>query len=159
DLSPHPNCERYNGDPCILTANEVRQLMGTATIDGTEQADDVNFADEPEPSCSPAPTPGCTDPNRLDAEVAANRPVVSPLAETRSYPAQKGFDEFYGYGRVNEVKAVEAVDQGIVPPEAEITSPAWYSQVDPAQASADVRGQVYARGHTYTCKVYVAPGS
>jgi hypothetical protein len=158
-LSPHPNCERFNGDPCILTANEVRQLMATATIDGTEQADDVNFATEPEPSCSPAPSPGCTDPNRLESEVAANRPVVSPLAETRSYPAQKGFDEFYGYGRVNEVKAVEAVDQGIVPPEAEITSPAWYSQVDPAQASADVRGQVYARGHTYSCKVYVAPGS
>ena len=105
------------------------------------------------------PAPGCTDPNRLSAEVAANRPVASPLAESRSYPARKGYDEFYGYGRVNMVKAIEAADDGVMPPEAEITSPEWYSQVDPAQATAQVSGHVYARGHSYSCKVYVAPGS
>jgi Subtilase family len=158
-LSPAPNCERVDGSACILTANEVRQLMASGSIDGTGQVDDVNFATEPEPSCSPAPSPGCTDPNRLFADVEANRPVVSPLAETRSYPAQKGFDEFYGYGRANEVKAVEAADAGTVLPEAEITSPAWYAQIDPAQPTAEIRGQVYARGHSYSCKVFVAPGS
>ena len=159
DLSAAPNCERASGQACILTVNEVRQLMATGSINGTEQVDDVNFATEPEPSCNPAPTPGCTDPNRLFADVNANRPVVSPLAETKSYPARKGFDEFYGYGRVNMVKAIEATSGGTIPPEAEITSPHWYSQVDPAQATAEVRGHVYARGHTYSCKVYVAPGS
>jgi Subtilase family len=158
-LQPAPNCERASGDPCILTANEVRQIMATGTIDGTEQADDVNFATQPEQSCTPVPAPGCTDPNRLSADVAANRPVASPLVETRSYPARKGFDEFYGYGRVNMVKAIEAADDGVMPPEAEITSPEWYSQVDPAQATAQVSGHVYARGHAYSCKVYVAPGS
>ena len=158
-LSPAPNCERTNGDPCILTANEVRQLMASGTIDGTEQVDDVNFATQPESSCNPVPTPGCTDPNRLFADVNANRPVVSPLVETKSYPARKGFDEFYGQGRVNMVKAVEATDDGTILPEAEITSPEWYTQVDPAKPTAEIRGQVYARGHTYNCKVYVAPGS
>jgi hypothetical protein len=158
-LSPHPNCERANGQPCILTANEVRQIMATGTIEGTPQADDVNFATQPESACNPTPSPGCTDPNRLDADVAANRPVVSPLANTRSYPARKGFDEFYGYGRVNMVKAVEVADGGGLPPEAEITSPDWYAQVDPSKPAVDVRGQVYARGHTYSCAVYVAPGS
>lgn len=158
-LSPAPNCERANGQPCILTANEVRQLMASGAIESTSQIDDVNFATEPEPSCRPAPTPGCTDPNRLFPDTTANRPVVSPLAETKSYPARKGFDEFYGEGRVNTVKAVEAVDGGTVLPEAEITSPEWYTQIDPAQPTAEIRGQVYARGHPYRCNVYVAPGS
>jgi hypothetical protein len=157
-LSPNPNCERYNGDPCVITANEVRQIMASGTIDATSQADDINFATQPEPSCTP-PVPGCTDPNALFADTAANRPEPSPIATTKSYPARKGFDEFYGWGRVNMVKAVEAARAGTIPPEAEITSPGWYTQVDPAQASFDVRGQVYARGHAYSCKVYVAPGS
>src|SRR5207302_10532110 len=70
------DCTRTDGTPCVITANEVRQLMGSGTIapgagDGTQpadagnggQADDVNFAAQPEPSCSPAPLPSCTDPN------------------------------------------------------------------------------------------------
>jgi hypothetical protein len=157
-LSPAPNCERTNGQPCILTANEVRQAIATGSINGVDQADDVNFATQPEPTCNP-PTPGCTDPNRLFPDTIANRPVVSPLAQTKSYPARKGFDEFYGYGRVNMVKAIQSIDNGTVLPEAEITSPDWYTQIDPAKPTADIRGQVYARGHSYRCKVYVAPGS
>jgi hypothetical protein len=158
-LSPAPNCERYNGDACLITPNEVRQLMASGTIDATEQADDVNFATQPEPSCAPVPAPGCTDPNSLEADTTANRPEPSPIATTKSYPARKGFDEFYGYGRVNMVKAIEAARSGLMPPEAEITSPDWYTQVDPANPSVDISGQVYGRGHTYACKVYAAPGS
>ena len=66
---------------------------------------------------------------------------------------------FYGEGRVNMVKAVDAVDSPSVPPEAEISSPEWYAHVDPGQPTVAVHGQVYARGHAYSCKVYVAPGS
>ena len=163
-LDPHPNCERSNGSPCPLSANEVRQLMASGAINGVGQADDVNFLQTatgtplPEPSCTP-PTPACTDPNNLFAPVQANRPVVSPVATTKSYPARGGFDEFYGYGRVNMVKAEEAAAAAKIPPEAEITSPNWYSQVDPTQASVAIDGQVYARGHSYSCTVLVAPGS
>src|SRR5207244_1956465 len=91
-LSPHPNCQRANGQPCILSVDEIRQLMASGTIDATSQADDVNFATQPEPSCSP-PTPGCTDPSALFANANANRPVASPVATTKSYPARKGYDE------------------------------------------------------------------
>src|SRR5205085_1742206 len=157
-LSPHPNCERANGQPCILSVDEIRQLMASGTIDSTPQADDVNFATQPESSCSP-PTPGCTDPSALFANANANRPVASPVATTKSYPARKGYDEFYGYGRANMVKSVGAANAGTIPPEAEISSPEWYQQIDPARASFDVQGLVYARGNAYTCKVYVAPGS
>jgi hypothetical protein len=158
-IGSHPNCERIGGDPCVLSVNEVRQMMASGTLDNEELVDDINFATQPEASCRPLPTPTCTDPNRLSADAAANRPVVSPLAESRSYPARKGFDEFYGYGRINMVKEMIAVDQGDIPPEAEITSPEWYAHVDPSQPTVTVSGQVYARGQPYTCKVYVAPGS
>jgi hypothetical protein len=157
-LSPHPNCQRVNGQPCILSANEVRQLMASGGVNGVKEVDDVSFTTQPEPSCTP-PTPGCTDPNALFANANANRPAPSPLVSTKSYPARKGFDEFYGYGRANLATAESTTAAGTILPEAEITSPDWYAQVDPNQASADVKGQVFARNAPYRCTVLVAPGS
>ena len=159
DLASHPTCRLANGDPCVLSVNEVRQLMASGSVDAVEQVDDINFATQPELSCHPLPLPGCTDKNRLFTDTNLNRPMVSPLATTKSYPARKGYDEYYGYGRVNMVKAIEAVDAGTLPPEAEITSPEWYEHVDPTQPTVTVRGDVYARGSGYTCRVEVAPGS
>jgi subtilase family protein len=159
DLDPHPNCELTSGDPCPLTANEVRQLMASGTVNTQLFADDINFATQPEPSCTPVPAPGCTDKNRLFTDANANRPVASPLAESKSYPARKDFDEYYGYGRANTQKSAGAAVVGTIPPEAEITSPEWYAHVDPNQPTAAIRGEVYARGATYTCRVEVAPGS
>ncbi len=172
-LSGYPDtseCELTSGKPCVITPNEVRQLMATGTIAGTPQADDIDFAGSPagsanEPSCSPAPTPGCTDPNgALQAQVDSNRVVVPP-AIFESYPARRGPDQFYGFGRVNMYRAVSAVlsspaspAQSKIPPEAEITSPQWFEQVDSNRSSVDVDGQVYARGTSYTCEVLVAPG-
>jgi hypothetical protein len=159
NLANHPTCTRVNGDPCVLSVNEVRQLMATGTINGVLQVDDVNFATQPEAACYPAPAPGCTDKNRLFADAAANRPSPSPLAETRSYPARKGYDEYYGYGRANMDKVLDATDAGTVPPEAEITSPEWYAQIDPSQPTVAIEGQVFARSQPYTCRVEIAPGS
>jgi hypothetical protein len=171
-LSASTSCKRADGSRCPITANEVRQLMASGSVasrgaadGGPAQSDDVNFAsgDAPsplEPSCSPTPAPGCTDPNgALTALVAGNRPVVSPLADTRSYPARRGPDQFYGWGRVNARKAVQAVHDGAVPPQVEITSPEWFAQVDPSQSGFDVSGHIEARGGTYTCQVLIAPGS
>jgi hypothetical protein len=158
-LDPHPTCELVSGDPCPLSVNEVRQLMASGTINSVLQADDINFATQPEPSCTPVPLPGCTDKNRLFADVNANRPVPSPLVTTKSYPARKDFDEYYGYGRSNMVKTTDAVAAGTIPPEAEITSPEWYAHVDPTQPTVNIRGDVYARGGSYSCRVEVAPGS
>jgi len=72
------------------------------------------------------------------------------------YPARKGFDEFYGYGRLNAYKAVSAAAHGTIPPEAEITAPDWFQQIDPAQSSFALSGYVSARG-PYRCEVDVAP--
>ncbi len=177
-LEPSDDCTRVNGDPCVITANEVRQLMASGTIDGTGQADDVDFFKgplSPEPDCTP-PVAGCTDPytaaNILGLSTV--RPVVFPpplgvLAPSRSYPARAGHDQFYGYGRVNAAKAVGALVRGdlgdssvksLIPPEVEITSPQWYDQIDPSAASFDVTGHVSARSGSGSCsyQVLVAPG-
>src|SRR6266545_2774206 len=116
-----------------------------------------------EPSCTP-PVPNCTDPNgALQTQVNANRqPPGFPAS--RSYPARKGPDQFYGWGRVNMQNAVSAVFDRVgsraseIPPEAEIASPEWYAQINPSRENLPVDGQVFARGSQYTCEVLVAPG-
>ena len=171
---PDPaHCRRTSGSPCVITPNEVRQVMASGAIGGVPQADDVNFASaagDPEPSCSPVPVPGCTDPGgaggTLQDEVNANRQApIGPPVLFESYPARRGPDQFYGYGRVNMANTLKAIlsdpqspATSKIPPEAEITSPQWYEQVDPAYPAIDVQGDTYARGHDYTCEVLVAPG-
>jgi hypothetical protein len=175
-LEPSDDCTRVNGDPCVITPNEVRQLMASGTIDGTGQADDVNFFKgplSPEPDCTP-PTAGCTDPYSpfVITGLAAVRPVVPPaplgtLVPSRSYPARAGHDQFYGYGRVNAAKAVAALVRppladdsvkSLIPPEVEITSPQWFDQIDPSQTSFDVEGHVSVRSGSCSYVVLVAPG-
>jgi hypothetical protein len=177
-LRPATDCRRVDGSPCPITANEVRQLMASGNIAGTTtansppstgaapadqghggQTDDVNFAQGPEPSCQPAPTPTCTDPN-VNTAFAADMygGFDGPTPDTRRYHARQGFDEFYGYGRLNAYKAVVAAANGTIPPEAEITTPDWFQQVDPAAARIAIGGYVNARSG-YTCQVEVAPGA
>jgi hypothetical protein len=163
-LKPHPTCKRVDGSPCPLSANEVRQVMASGAFAGQTQPDDVNFnqgplGPQPEPACSPSPAPGCTDPNvALQQQVNGNRPIVSP-PDSRSYPARLGHDQFYGWGRINTFRAVKRAADGHVAPEVEITSPEWFAQVDPTKPTAALEAQVWARGSSYSCKVYVAPGS
>ena len=45
-----------------------------------------------------------------------------------------------------------AAAQGWVPPEADITSPEWFDQLDPGKSSFAVNGYVSARTG-YTCRV------
>ncbi len=176
-LDQHPDCTRaVDGpdpgddlDPCLLSANEVRQLMATGAIDGTPQADDVDFVPDPEPFCGALPLPLCTSTAATTVASTAARPVVSPLANTRSYPARGGPDQFYGYGRVNMARAVGPLVRAplgdpdvdaLLPPEVEITSPEWYDQLDPDQAGFEIRGQVSKRDGLGSCayRVLLAPG-
>ena len=165
-LPKHAFCKRANGDPCVVSANEVKQILSSGRIDGAQQADDVDFLSTPkggtEPSCNP-PTPTCTDPNSPDkiGLIAAHRPIglfVPP--NTRSYTARKGHDQFYGYGRVNTNHAVDALDAKLIPPEVEIREPVnWWDQIDPSRNSFPLEAEISARAPTFTCEVFVAPGS
>jgi hypothetical protein len=177
-LQPSSDCRTVRATPCIITPNEVRQLLASGNVSGDQtagqstassgttpadegdggQADEVNFAAQPEPSCTSDPVPTCTDPN-LNTVFATDMlgGVLGPAPDTFQYPARKGFDEFYGYGRLNAYKAVAAALAGHIPPEADITSPDWFEQIDPGQPSFALDGYVNARV-AYRCQVDVAPG-
>jgi hypothetical protein len=159
------DCRRIDGSPCVITPNEVRQLMASGTVGSTApadgaggQADDVDFAASPESSCARARVATCTDPNRqiVFAPDQAGG-VIGPLPHTTRYPARRGFDEFYGYGRLNAFRAVSAAAVGRIAPEAEISAPGWFAQINPATATLAVGGYVAARA-PYRCRVEVAPG-
>jgi hypothetical protein len=170
-LTPNDgSCVRPDGSKCLITPNEVRQIMASgeltpmvSDIDTTGSTtpglpDDVDFVG-PGGSCTPL-IPGCTDPNRNF--LAANTPPQYPGAPVtaRRYPARTGFDQYYGYGRANMRKSVLAASTTkTIPPEAEITSPDWYRLIDPSAKTLAVNGEMYARGAQYTCTVEVAPGS
>ncbi len=177
-------CTRVDGTPCVITPDEVQQLLASGNIAGTTvngsspiegtaasagatsadrgeggQPDDVNTALSTETSCTLASIAGCTDPN-LNTQFAAdqNGGVVGTLPDTFRYPSRKGWDEFFGYGRMDAYKSVRAAAEGWIPPEAEVTSPEWFQQEDPADPQIAVEGRVSARSG-YTCRVEVAPGA
>ena len=61
------------------------------------------------------------------------------------YPARRGFDQLYGYGRLNAHRAVEAVLEGDIPPIADLHSPEWFTIVSPRNRPlVTVRGAVGA---------------
>ena len=46
-------------------------------------------------------------------------------------PAQLGWDQHFGYGRVNLDGALTRVASGLIPPEAGLESPPWFAVLDP----------------------------
>ncbi len=75
--------------------------------------------------------------------------------------SQPGFDQRFGYGRVNANSAVEAVKAGKIPPIVDITSPTWFSVLykDQVTAPIDIVGTVSAsRATSYDMVAEWAPG-
>ncbi len=50
-----------------------------------------------------------------------------PDADPDLYPSHPGWDAFFGWGRIHVGRAVAAITDDALPPQAEITSPDWYS--------------------------------
>jgi hypothetical protein len=183
-LTAASDCTRVDGTACAITSNEVRQLLASGNIAGTSvngsstlgskaastgsgsadrgeggQADDINQAAAPETACSVGMAPTCTDPNSNTAFATdQNGGVVGNVPDTFKYPSRKGWDQFFGYGRLDAYKSVEAAAQGWIPPQADITSPEWFQQMDPSSSSFNVDGYVNARTN-YTCRIEIAPGA
>ena len=89
------------------------------------------------------------------SDVAA--PVPAPVA----WPAKPGFDLQYGYGRPNVYKAMQAVSQNNIPPEAWIEKPRWYALFDPTKTKkVKVTGHVAdPRSSGARWSVQFAPGA
>ena len=75
------------------------------------------------------------------------------LPETERYPATSDWDPFFGYGRINARRMVEAVDDCKIPPEADITSPRWF-EIEDTTGPISIRGRVASmRTPAYSYKV------
>ncbi len=75
--------------------------------------------------------------------------------------SQPGFDQRFGYGRVNANAAIEALKAGRIPPAVDITSPTWFSVLykDQVQAPIKIIGSISAsRANSYDYEVAWGPG-
>ncbi len=114
-ISPHPITGK------ALSPTEAYQLLMMT-------ADDIDFSSEGY-ELSPAGLLG----------------IVLPRLESNRVPSGPGWDKYFGYGRVNAWAALSAIDAGTIPPEADITAPDWFDNIDPTVTSMlDIRGSVAA---------------
>ena len=127
-VTPHPDLLSVGaGGPRsnVLSANEAAQLLRAA-------ADDVDFS-----------TPNAVDPaNETKDDFGVDR-----------FPTVRGWDATTGYGRINAYEAARAARDGDIPPEADITSPEWFS-LNPTAGTLAVEGRVAAvRSGSYDYRV------
>ncbi len=81
----------------------------------------------------------------MDIDVPESRPGGAVL-DRRWYPSRPGWDQRFGYGRVNTFNAVEAVRDGAIPPEVDIVYPDWFRVVYPdTEPTVSIRGHLDAR--------------
>lgn len=111
-----------------LSANEVKQLL-------TSAADDINF-----------------DPNY---ETMTPFPGVQM---SRRFPSIAGWDQYFGYGRVNANTTLQRIIEGKIPPEADIIAPTWFEILNPdrdLRITADVAA---VRSASFSYRIEAAPG-
>jgi hypothetical protein len=86
-------------------------------------------------------------------------PLSLLFGRTYRFHSTPGWDPYFGYGRINIFNSVKAVNEGRIPPEAEIKYPLWCQHIDPSQGTLEVRGRVAAvRADSYQYTVEYAPG-
>jgi len=62
------------------------------------------------------------------------------------YPSSEGWDQRFGWGRINAFHSVTAVREGAIPPEVDLTNPDWFRSLYPArEGSVSLRGSIAAR--------------
>ena len=67
-------------------------------------------------------------------------------ADSPYYPSSEGWDRYFGWGRTNAARAVEAVAEGRIPPALSFESPGWFDLLDPVtDGVAEVRVTASAR--------------
>jgi hypothetical protein len=84
-----------------------------------------------------------------------------PTVAGRFYESLPGFSQRFGYGRLNLESAMQAIDAGHIPPEVDLTSPAWFDVLyaDRLSAPVAIMGSVQAkRAQSYDYRVEWAPG-
>jgi len=90
-----------------------------------------------------------------DIDFSGNYWSFFPLFQTRRFHSGPGWDQFFGYGRVNANKAVGMVRDHKIPPEADIIEPKWFATLDPDREPViTIVGSVTAkRAESYSYRV------
>jgi len=84
-----------------------------------------------------------------------------PNVRAQFYESLPYFSQRFGYGRPNLDKAMQSIDAGLIPPEVDLTSPAWFQVLyaDRTTAPVPILGSVAAkRAQSYDYRVEWAPG-
>ena len=87
--------------------------------------------------------------------------VAESRTSNRYYESKTGWDQRFGYGRENAMRALEAIEARLIPPEVDIVSPAWFAPIfaDRAGGQIAIQGRIAAtRAVTYDYAVAWAPG-
>ncbi len=83
-----------------------------------------------------------------------------PAFDRTWYPSREGWDQRFGWGRLNAYKAVRAIWEGRIPPEVDITNPDWFRVLYPERdGSVSLRGRIAARrADSFDYVIEWAPG-
>lgn len=69
-----------------------------------------------------------------------------PEHDARFYPSREGWDQRFGWGRINAFRSVDAVWRGAIPPEVDLYFPDWFRVLYPERdGSVSLRGTIDAR--------------
>jgi hypothetical protein len=95
-----------------------------------------------------------------DIDFSDDRRVEFPIFKTRRFQSGPGWDQYFGYGRVNARKAVQMVSDLKIPPEADVSGPLWFETLDPARTpDVPITGHVAnSRGGAFTYSVAYGRG-
>ncbi|MCL4423349.1 MAG: S8 family serine peptidase [Actinobacteria bacterium] len=133
-IKDYPGLKSVTGKPVPLSVNEIRQLV-------TMNASEVNFQ-------TAAPPYGPPD----------NYAVVAPVPTTR-YRSHPGYNQYFGYGRIDAAKIVSRIAAGDIPPEAQINNLPWFQSFSPG-GTLTVEGMVGTpRSRSYKYQVDVGIGA
>lgn len=126
-LRPYPGLTTVTGQPVPLSVDEIRQLV-------TMSASAINFA-------TAAPPYGPADNYSISTGPLSTVPLLKSDITSTRYPSQAGYNQYFGYGRINAAAIVTWVSHGMIPPEAQIDSPTWFT-IDSPTASVKVTGTI-----------------
>ncbi len=113
-LTPYPGLKSVSGQPVPLSVNEIRQLV-------TMSASAVDFG-----------TATKTGKGKATNYTVATGPNSSFGVKTTRYPSHAGFNQYFGYGRIDAAAIVTWIAHAKIPPEAQITSPTWFATESPS---------------------------
>lgn len=139
-LAPYPGAPGEEPPGYPLSVDEIKQII-------TMTADDVNFdaRDDVDPP--------------LPQNYSTNVPLPGIEMSHARFPSIAGWDQYFGYGRINAAAAVQRVGEGRIPPEAIIETPTWFAYVPLVHDTVELTGRVAARRATsFSYAVDVAAG-